>query len=81
MFDIGTEIKLAALNVKFKSYELTDKAKSIGSNMKERRQRQSRYIRNGLKYTVEEYAHSGIANPFKGAAKAFVDYCNDKDNN
>lgn len=80
MFDISTEIKLAALNMKFKSYELSSKVKSIGSSMKERRHRQNRYIKNGLKYTAEEYARSGIINPFKGAAKAFVDYCNDKDN-
>lgn len=80
MFDIGTEIKLAAFNIKFKSYKLSSKVKSIGSSMKDRRQRQTRYIRNGFKYTAEEYARSGIVNPFKAAAKVFVDYCEEKDN-
>ena len=81
MFDIGTELKLAALNMKFKSYELSSKVKRIRLGMKKRRHRQNRYIKNGLKYTAEEYARSGIINPFKGAAKAFIDYCNEKDNN
>ena len=57
MFDISTEIKLAALNMKFKSYELSSKIKSIGSSMKERRQRQNRYIKNGLKYNEKLVAN------------------------
>ena len=81
MFNIGTEIKLAALNAKFKIYELQHKIDSHKMAIKKRRDRQFGMIINGLKYTAEEYAHNGKINPFKAVSKVFVDYYDEKDNN
>ena len=80
MFDLGTEIRLAAINARFKMDELKFRHQDRRDAIKERRNKQFGMIRNGLKYTAEEYVHTGRVNPFKAAAKVFVDYCDEKDN-
>ena len=80
MFDIGTEIRLAGLNSKFRIDGIKQKLQSKRNKIKERRDRQFGIVRDGLKYTAEEYVNNGKINPFKAAARVFVDYCDEKDN-